>query len=143
MCKKKSCFLSLSRADLDFSHSCHPEWELETERRDQKFEAANFGVYSSLSDDSIVFAGWQGREASGSACTSCLLSSSAPVSILTVGARALVLPLSSQSGDGVGSTLVYLSLEKSQSIPLAQLVQRSFLQTHLSSIFSDVPASSP
>lgn len=99
-------------------------------------------IYSSLSDDSIVFARWQGREAPGPH-TSFLLPS---------GSSCLHLDRWSQSS---GLALVhpvrwwgwghfaYLSLENSQSVLWAQLVQKSFLQTHPTSIFSDATVSSP
>lgn len=99
-------------------------------------------IYSSLSGDSIVFARWQGREAPGPH-TSFLLPS---------GSSCLHLDRWSQSS---GLALVhpvrwwgwghfaYLSLENSQSVLWAQLVQKSFLQTHPTSIFSDATVSSP
>lgn len=99
-------------------------------------------VYSSLSDDSIVFARWQGREASGLP-TSCLLSSSSSCLHLDRWSQSSCLALVHPVRRWGWEHFVYLPLEKSQSIPWAQLVQRSFLQTHLSSIFSDVPVSSP
>ena len=101
---QKEILLSLS-LELTRVFSQLPPWMgVETERRDQKFKAANLWYTHHFQMTPLSLQGGRGqrpRVCPPAVC--CLLAP--PVSILTGGARALVLPLSIQSGDGVGSTL--------------------------------------